>query len=75
MDIASEIRAEMGRANVGTTDVAEKTGINRKRLSSTINSHREPTMSELVEIGAALGVPAWELLRRAQQSESRTEAA
>lgn len=75
MDIASEIRAEMGRANVGTTDVSEKTGINRKRLSSTLNSHREPTMSELVEIGAALGVPAWELLRRAQQTAAGSEAA
>ncbi|MDN6428427.1 MAG: helix-turn-helix transcriptional regulator [Propionibacterium sp.] len=71
MDIASEIRAEMGRRNVGPSEIAESTGINRKRISNTINSHREPTLTELVEIGEALGVPAWEILRRTQEAPEK----
>ena len=71
MDIESEIRAEMGRKRLGPSEIADKTGINRKRISNSINGHRDLTVTELVSISAAMQVPAWELLRRAQEAPER----
>ena len=70
MTIASEIRAEMGRDRMTITELADKSALSlssakRKVLEET----RAISTDELSRIATALGVPAWELMRRAEESE------
>lgn len=70
MSFPAEVRAEMGRQNVKPQELAEKAGIAPSQVSRKItNEQRVLDIDEAVAIGNALGVPAWELLRRAHLAE------
>lgn len=75
MNIAAEIRAEMARRGISTKSLADSVGLRRPYLSLRLNEHREFLSGELNAIGDALGVPAWELMRRAEENASALAAA
>lgn len=62
------IRAQMGARGWTVTALAEAVGLKRPYLSQRLNGHAEFKTGELASIGAVLGVPAWELMRRAERT-------
>ncbi|MCD4549699.1 helix-turn-helix domain-containing protein [Schaalia sp. lx-260] len=66
----TEVRAEIARQNLKIIQLASLTGLKREYLSARLNGHKELTVNELHSIGRVLGIPAWELLRRAEESQS-----
>lgn len=60
------IRAQMEARGWTVTALAEAVGLKRPYLSQRLNGHAEFKTGELASIGAVLGVPAWELMRRAE---------
>lgn len=70
---ASEIRAEMGRQSVGVTELAERSGISRQQINLKIQrEERVLNSDEMSALSTALGIPAWELLRRATETTEVT---
>lgn len=69
------IRAQMGARGWTVTALAEAVGLKRPYLSQRLNGHAEFKTGELASIGAVLGVPAWELMRRAEADLERALAA
>lgn len=67
MDLASEIRAEAARKRLGTTDLADRTGLAYKTVSRKTNGHGGITVEELFKFAAALDVPASTLIARADE--------
>ena len=65
------IRAQMGARGWTVTALAEAVGLKRPYLSQRLNGHAEFKTGELASIGAVLGVPAWELMRRAEAELAR----
>lgn len=68
MTIAAEVRAEMGRHKITTTELARATGIRRQTLSGRLNEHSSFTIRELIAIAQALGTTAGTLLGRAEEA-------
>lgn len=68
------IRAQMGARGWTVTALAEAVGLKRPYLSQRLNGHAEFKTGELASIGAVLGVPAWELMRRAEAELGRALA-
>lgn len=69
-ELAREIRAEMGREQINATRLAHETGISVSSIKrKVINTCRTLNVDELSHIAAALGVPASELLRRAETAQ------
>lgn len=75
MSFPAEVRAEMGRQNIKPAALADMAGLSESHISRKIT--RELTalsVDEAVALGDALGVPAWELLRRASEAKKVTAA-
>lgn len=70
MGIGKEIRKAAIDEDMTLGAVADKAGMKRTRFSQCINGHTDFTADELTLIGAAVGVQAWELMRRATESDS-----
>ena len=71
MTIASEIRAEMGRDQISATELASKAGISFSSMRrKVLDESRAINTDELLKIAQALGIPAWELMRRAEESDT-----
>lgn len=70
MGVGTEIRAEMARRSVTGVALAEATGLKRPYLSQRLNEHADLRVGELRKIGAALGIAASTLLKRAEQAEA-----
>ena len=68
------IRAQMGARGWTVTALAEAVGLKRPYLSQRLNGHAEFKTGELASIGAVLGVPAWELMCRAEAELERARA-
>ena len=68
------IRAQMEARGWTVTALAEAVGLKRPYLSQRLNGHAEFKTGELASIGAVLGVPAWELMRRAEAEMERALA-
>lgn len=68
------IRAQMETRGWTVTALAEAVGLKRPYLSQRLNGHAEFKTGELASIGAVLGVPAWELMRRAEAETERALA-
>lgn len=69
MNIASEIRAEMGRDQISATELAKKAGISFSSMRrKVLDESRAINTDELSKIARALGVPTWELVRRAEEA-------
>nr|DAO70027.1 MAG TPA: Helix-turn-helix XRE-family like protein [Bacteriophage sp.] len=69
MSFPAEVRAEMGRQNIKPQEIADRAGLSPSQVSRKITTEqRSLDIDEAILIGDALGVPAWELLRRATQT-------
>lgn len=68
LSLPGEIRAEMARQLLSVPALAEKSGVHRAQINRKVtNEERALTITELESLSAALGVPAWELMRRATE--------
>lgn len=63
-DVGTAVRAEMGRQRVTMVELSRRTGVARSTLAYQINEGTL-TVSSLLLIAVALGVPASELLSEA----------
>lgn len=67
MTVASEIRAEMARQRMSVRDLSESSGVSPSTITRKVqNEERRLLVDEINAIGEALGLPGWELMRRAQ---------
>lgn len=69
MNIEVELRAEMARKNFSDAAMADELKISRQAFSRKKNGHVPFTFGEIEAASRALGVPAWELMRRTEESE------
>lgn len=60
---------QKARENAGLTqeDLAHRAGIDRSYLSQLENDRKSPTVETLRRLALALGVPAWKLLKTAEE--------
>lgn len=70
MNTVAEIRAEMAKQRISIKELSELTGMPRTTLSARLNEHSKFDLDELDRICVVLGVPGWELMRRASQTEA-----
>lgn len=68
------IRAQMKAGGWTVTALAKAVGLKRPYLSQRLNGHAEFKTGELGSVGAALGVPAWKLMRLAEAELERALA-
>ena len=70
MSLAAEIRAEMGRKNIRPAGLARATGMSKQKISRMISKEAQAVQVEdLEKIAKSLGLPTWELMRRAEENE------
>lgn len=70
MRAQAEIRAELARQRLTITELAERTGIPRGRLSARLNDENSSlTLTELYAISTALGCRPSELIARAEAAQ------
>lgn len=70
MSLVAEIRAEMGRKGMRPSDLARTTGMSNQKISRMISKETQAVQVEdLEKISKSLGLPAWELMRRAEENE------
>ena len=70
MRIEAEIRAEMAKRNISDATMADALGLTRKYFNHKKNGHAPFTFNEVQAAANALGMPAWELMRRAEESDT-----
>ena len=68
VDLAAEIRAEAARQRVTVTALARQVGMSTKTCSRKLQGHSGITTADLWQFADALGVPAGELIARAEAS-------
>ena len=72
MSVAAEIRAEMARQRISLSEMNERTGYTKQKLSRIVNVETQPLDIEATStIAEALGTTAWELMRRAEVAKER----
>ena len=75
MSVAAEIRAEMARQRISLSEMNERTGYTKQKLSRMVNVEVQPLDIESTStIAKALGTTAWELMRRADEAKEKTAA-
>ena len=75
MSVAAEIRAEMARQRISLSEMNERTGYTKQKLSRMVNVEAQPLDIESTSaIAEALGTTAWELMRRAEETKEKTAA-
>lgn len=74
MNVALEIRAEAARQQITLKEVAHRMNTYPERLSRAFNGERKLKYSEVIQAANALGVPASELMRRAEKAEKQAES-
>ena len=75
MSVAAEIRAEMARQRISLSEMNERTGYTKQKLSRMVNVEAQPLDIESIStIAKALGTTAWELMRRAEEAKEKTAA-
>lgn len=57
------LRSARAKRGLSQTDVAGHSGIGRGRLSELENGRHTPNLETVIRLAAALGTPAWNLLR------------
>lgn len=73
MSVAAEIRAEMARQRISLSEMNERTGYTKQKLSRMVNVETQPLDIEATStIANALGTTAWELMRRAEVAKEKT---
>ena len=75
MNIAAEIRAEVGRQRMSLTDLAEATGSTKQKLSRQINTEEQKLeIPDLTAIAAALNLRVSDLIIRAEENAQEVAA-
>lgn len=74
MDFTTEVRVEMIRKNMSIIQLAAETGMNRHTLASRLSGKINFTADELSRIGSALGTTGAELMRRAEENDTKALA-
>ena len=75
MSVAAEIRAEMARQRLSLSEMNERTGYTKQKLSRMVNVETQPLDIESTStIAKALGTTAWELMRRAEENAQEVAA-
>lgn len=69
--LVAEIRAEAAAQQLTTTTLAERAGISRPSAYRYLAGERDLPVSVLLDFARVLGVPASDLLDRAQQRARR----
>lgn len=64
--IAQTILATATDKHVSTHTIAKATGLDAHEIDARLNGAQPFTVSELVQVGGLLSVPAWELLEGAR---------
>lgn len=70
--IGEIIREAMADRGFSIAEVASRIGIGRQTFSRKLNGHVDFSASEITSLGEVVGVPAWELVRRAEESLTTT---
>lgn len=65
--LGQTIRRHRLAAGLSQEALAERAELHRNHVGFLVRGERSPTVDVLVRIGAALGVPAWALVREAQE--------
>lgn len=73
--IAAEIRAERARQSLSMQELAAKAGFSRLALSRRVNGNVPMGSLDLVRIARALGLPAAEIMRRAEKAQQSGQVA
>ncbi len=71
MDLGTELKKAREDADLTQEEVSAAAGIDRAYLSLLENDHKSPTVDMLVRICKVLGLPASELLARAERRQRR----
>ena len=75
MNIAAEIRAEVGRQRMSLTDLANATGSTKQKLSKQINTEEQKLeIPDLTAIAAALNLRVSDLIIRAEENAQEVAA-
>ena len=75
MNIAAEIRAEVGRQRISLTDLASATGSTKQKLSRQINTEEQKLeIPDLTAIAAALNLRVSDLIIRAEENAQEVAA-
>ena len=75
MNIAAEIRAEVGRQRISLTDLANATGSTKQKLSRQINTEEQKLeIPDLTAIAAALNLRVSDLVIRAEENSQEVAA-
>ena len=75
MNIAAEIRAEVGRQRISLTDLANATGSTKQKLSRQINTEEQKLeIPDLAAIAAALNLRVSDLVIRAEENAQEVAA-
>ena len=72
--LAAEIRAELARQGMSIMSLAQKAGINRKTLSSSLRGMRDLGTLEVEAVSAALGISGSELYVAAEDRRASGRA-
>lgn len=70
--IGEIVREAMADRGFSIAEVASRIGIGRQTFSRKLNGHVDFSASEIMSLGEVVGVPAWELVHRAEESLKTT---
>lgn len=71
MDVATELRAEAARQRMHGRTLAKTAGVSHTTVLRKLAGNRRLTVDDLEAFSKALNVPAWELLRRAEEAAEK----
>lgn len=75
LSVTAEIRAELARRKASYSDVAKELGTTRQNIWRRLSDDsRAMTDTELGRFANFLGLPAWELMRRAEENDTKALA-
>jgi transcriptional regulator with XRE-family HTH domain len=69
--VAAILREERLRAKLSLAAVAERSGLSYQMVSYVEQERREPSLDTLLRLSDALNLDAAEVLRRAQEAQSK----
>ena len=70
MQLAEEIRVELARQRLSVRALADMSGVPSSTVHRIVNGQGAARINDAEAIAAALGVPLWELIRRAEAAQT-----
>ena len=69
--LGDELRKTRCRAGLSQEELALRAGISREYVSILERNKKSPTVATLVRVCKALGVPAWQVMRKVESHSGR----